>query len=117
MKSNLRSTPAFTLVEIMVIVVLIGLLAAIALPAFRKISVASQDKAVLNNARQLYYAADSYYLETGAAYAASTSLIGASSYVKSLSVVAQEIYPDHFTQSITLTITNVGAARTITYSP
>ena len=112
-----QTTSAFTLVEIMVVVVMIGLLAAMALPAFRKISAASQDKAVLNNARQLYYAADSYYLESGAYYAASTTLIGASSYVKSLSVIANESYPDFFTQSITLTVTNVGGARTITYSP
>jgi type IV pilus assembly protein PilA len=111
------STPAFTLVEIMVVVVLIGLLVALALPAFKKISAASQDKAVLNNARQLAYGADSYYLESGAYYAASTSLIGSSSYVKLLNVVASETYPAHYTQGVTLTVTGVAGARTITYSP
>lgn len=106
----------FTLVEIMIVVVIIGLLAAMAIPAFQKVRIASQDKAVLNNARQLSGAADQYYLEYGANYAARTDLVGPTSYVKSLSTVASETYPDHFTQGTTITITNVGNSRTITYA-
>src|SRR5208283_2053104 len=55
----------FTLVEIMIVVVIIGLLATMAIPAFRRVSDASQDKAVLNNARQLSSASDQYFLESG----------------------------------------------------
>lgn len=117
MRSSQRVSPAFTLVEIMVVVVLIGLLATLALPAFQRIRAASQDKAVLNNARQLSSAADSYYLESGSNYAPSTNLIGATRYVKLLSTVANETYPDNFTQGITLTVTGVAGARTITYTP
>ena len=43
----------FTLVEIMIVVVIIGLLASMAIPAFQKVRSNSQDKAVLNNASQL----------------------------------------------------------------
>jgi type IV pilus assembly protein PilA len=107
----------FTLVEIMIVVVIIGLLAAMAIPAFQKVRVASQDKAVLNNARQMAAAADQYYLENGATFAHSSSLVGATSYVKALNTVASETYPTAYTQSITITITGVANARTITYAP
>ena len=107
----------FTLVEIMIVVVIIGLLAAMAIPAFQKVRVASQDKAVLNNARQMAAAADQYFLENGATFAASSSLVGATNYVKALNTVASEGYPAGYTQGVTITITGVANARTITYAP
>lgn len=64
MKKNTLSQ-GFTLVEIMIVVVIIGLLAAMAIPAFQKVRTSSQDKAVLNNARSLAAAADTYFLEKG----------------------------------------------------
>jgi type IV pilus assembly protein PilA len=107
----------FTLVEIMIVVVIIGLLAAMAIPAFQKVRVASQDKAVLNNARQMAAAADQYYLENGATFANSASLVGATNYVKALNTVASETYPTAYTQGVTITIAGVANARTITYAP
>jgi type IV pilus assembly protein PilA len=117
MKFALRSRCAFTLVEIMIVVVIIGVLAALALPQWQRVRAASQDKAVLNNARQLSGAADQYYLETGSDNAAFSNLVGASNYVKVLTTVAAEIYPNNYTQGVTITITNVGTLRTITYAP
>src|SRR5882672_8505532 len=107
----------FTLVEIMIVVVIIGMLAAMAIPGFQRVRTASQDKAVLNNARQLAAAADQYYLENGVTTVNQANLIGPTSYVKALTPAAQETYPADFTQAVTITVTGVGGSRTITYGP
>ncbi len=52
MKMN-RSNKGFTLVEIMIVVVIIGLLAAMAIPAFNKVRTNSLGKTMLNDARQV----------------------------------------------------------------
>jgi type IV pilus assembly protein PilA len=112
-----HNTKGFTLVEIMIVVVIIGLLAAMAIPAFQKVRTNSQDKAVLNNARQLSAGADQYYLENGVSSVTLTDLIGPTTYVKALNSVANETYPSVFTQGITITIAAVAGTRTITYAP
>ena len=112
-----RSNKGFTLVEIMIVVVIIGLLAAMAIPAFQKVRTASQDKTVLNNARQLSAAADQYYLENGVTTVAYGNLVGATNYVKAINTVAAEAYPSDYTQGIAITISGVAGARTVTYAP
>jgi type IV pilus assembly protein PilA len=107
----------FTLVEIMIVVVIIGLLASMAIPAFQKVRTNSQDKAVLNNARQLSAASDQYYLENGVSSVTISDLVGPTSYIKALNSVANESYPVGFTQGTTITIGSVAGTRTITYSP
>src|SRR5580658_1842270 len=105
MKINSNNTKGFTLVEIMIVVVIIGLLAAMAIPAFQKVRTNSQDKAVLNNARQLSAASDQYYLENGVSTVTITDLVGPTTYIKALNSVAKENYPTGFTQGITITVT------------
>lgn len=64
-----HSKKAFTLVEIMIVVVIIGLLAAMAIPAFQKVRASSLQKTVLNDARQIGSAAQQYMMEYGTTYA------------------------------------------------
>lgn len=112
-----RSVKGFTLVEIMIVVVIIGLLAAMAIPAFQKVRHSSQDRAVMNNARQLSGAADQYYLENGVSTAAYSQLVGLNLYVKAVNTVARESYPANYTSGVTITINGLAGSRTITYAP
>ena len=114
---NTRSNKGFTLVEIMIVVVIIGLLAAMAIPAFQKVRQSSQDKAVLNNVRQLSAASDQYFLENGVSTVLQGNLVGATAYVKTLNTVAQETYPTNFTQGVTITVSAIAGVRTVTYAP
>ena len=116
MKKN-TSSQGFTLVEIMNVVVIIGLLAAMAIPAFQKVRTSSQDKAVLNNARQMAAAADQYFLENGVSTVTQGNLVGASNYVKALNLVGNETYPASYTQGVTITVLGIAGARTVTYAP
>ena len=115
---NIRSNKGFTLVEIMIVVVIIGLLAAMAIPAFQKVRASSQDKAVLNNLRQLSSAADQYFLEKGVSTVARTDLVGTNSlnYIKAIQTVANETYDSTITQGLGVSAAGVAGVRTITYT-
>lgn len=64
-RSSWSAHPGFTLVEIMIVVVIIGLLAAMALPAFQRVKLSAVSKRYINDARQIRDGAERYALENG----------------------------------------------------
>jgi prepilin-type N-terminal cleavage/methylation domain-containing protein len=73
---------AFTLVEIMIVVAIIGLLAALAVPGFVKARKQSQGRRILNDCRQQDAAIDQWALENGKTDGATIDTAGAATYLK-----------------------------------
>jgi prepilin-type N-terminal cleavage/methylation domain-containing protein len=82
MKINRSRKAGFTLVEIMIVVAIIGLLAAIAIPNFVRARTQSQMNACINNLRQIDGAIQQWALETKQAANASVSFTAIAPYLK-----------------------------------
>ena len=83
MKINVSRKSGFTLVEIMIVVAIIGLLAAIAIPNFVRARTTSQMYACINNLRQIDGAIQQWALETKAAPTAPVTVANVTGYLKS----------------------------------
>jgi type IV pilus assembly protein PilA len=95
MKST-RECPdkGFTLVEIMIVMVIISLLAAMAIPAFSKVRASARQKAITNNLRQIGSAAQQYMLEQGVSQVNESRLEGTTTtaYIRPIKTVIGETY-------------------------
>lgn len=71
-----RSLPAFTLVELLVVISIISLLMAILLPALGKVRMQAMRLKNMNNQRQVVTAVNQYALDNDQKYPDSTAIIG-----------------------------------------
>ncbi len=82
MKRSTSRKSGFTLVEIMIVVAIIGLLAAIAIPNFIKARTTSQMNACINNLRQIDGAVQQWALEKSQSATATVGFTDISPYLK-----------------------------------
>ena len=80
--SATKSQKGFTLVEIMIVVAIIALLAAIAVPGFLRARKRSQASRILNDLRMIDSACDQYAIETSRTSGAVVGIADWTNYVK-----------------------------------
>ena len=100
MLNRLRTTHAgFTLVEIMIVVTIIALLAAIAVPGFLRARKRSQASRILNDLRMIDSAVDQYAIETSKVAGAPIDVTDWTNYVKkdtTLFTTGQDLFGDDY---------------------
>src|ERR1700729_2603374 len=89
----------FTLVEIMIVVAIIALLAAIAVPGFLRSRKRSQAAKILNDLRMIDSAVDQYAIETSKVSSAPVSISDWTNYIKKDTVLyntGQDLFGDTY---------------------
>jgi prepilin-type N-terminal cleavage/methylation domain-containing protein len=109
----------FTLVEIMIVVAIIALLAAIAVPGFLRARKRSQASKILNDLRLIDAAVDQYAIETAKASGSAVDVTDWTNYLKkdtNLYATGKDLFGNDYGPQTVDTLPSVPAAARATLS-
>jgi prepilin-type N-terminal cleavage/methylation domain-containing protein len=109
----------FTLVEIMIVVAIIALLAAIAVPGFLRARKRAQASRILNDLRLIDSAVDQYAIETNRSTGSTVAVVDWTNYLKKNSVLyttGKDLFGNTYGAQVVDTLPKVPAAAWSTLS-
>ncbi len=109
----------FTLVEIMIVVAIIALLAAIAVPGFLRARKRSQASKILNDLRMIDAAVDQYAIETGKTTGSPVDVTDWTNYLKKNAILyntGQDLFGNDYGPQTVDTLPKVPASAYATLS-
>jgi prepilin-type N-terminal cleavage/methylation domain-containing protein len=119
LKNITKKRGGFTLVEIMIVVAIIALLAAIAVPGFLRARKRAQASKILNDMRMIDAAVDQYAIETSKTTGATVDVSDWTNYVKkdtTLYSTGQDLFGDTYGGQTVDTLPKVPASAYQTLS-
>ncbi|MGX1924068.1 type IV pilin protein [Vibrio sp. NH-7] len=90
-QTNNRKAKGFTLIELMIVVAIIGVLAAVAIPAYQDYVKKSEAASALATVKALITPAELYYQENGTASAATLANLGTASGANNLGTIISSV--------------------------
>ena len=107
-----RNSKGFTLVEIMIVVAIIGLLAAIAVPNFVQARTTARKNACINNLRLIEAAKEQYALEANVASGGAVTAANIDPYLKgtTVAVICPSDATKTFATSYTIDVVGTNAS-------
>lgn len=112
-----RNYAGFTLIELMIVVAVIGVLATIAIPQYKNYVQKTEAASALATLKSLIVPAEVFYLDNGAASAATLSDLGISSDANKLGAIVSDVVDSKPILKFTFDSTSsMTSSDTITYS-
>lgn len=102
----MKKNPAFTLIEIIVVVVILGIISAIAIPNYTKTIISAQKKDALNNLKMIHSANQLYFSRTSSFFPTSSPA--------NVTAINQELNINIIPGDLTYTCTGGGSAFSCT---
>jgi type II secretion system protein G len=107
MRRHLRNSKGFTLIELMIVVVIIGILAALAIPRFTQASARAKEKEADGILKQIYTLQNAYYANNGT-YASGDADLQTVGWDQNTTAGLKNYDPPTISQTVAMTMTASG---------